>query len=260
MNSRKSLVARNHQGFTLVELMITLAMSAIIVAAIYSAYIIQQKTYYTQGQVVDMQQNIRAGLEMMVGEMRTATYDPDGKAGASITTATIASFGFTADLDGNGDVVGPNESVKYELKAVNASGLITSIDSFNNDTGAAGADGKVDTNGVNPATTVSLTRDTGGGPQTVAEGIQGLEFLYTLDDGLTTTSAPTSAQLSKIQTVQITLLAVSSQRDSKYTNTEPYISASGAFWPGPLATDRFNDSFRRRLLSTSVKIRNHGLN
>ena len=80
MISRKTSILGNARGFTLVELMITLAMSGIIVAAVYSAYVIQQKTYFTQDKVVEMQQNIRAGLEMMASEIRMATFDPGGGA------------------------------------------------------------------------------------------------------------------------------------------------------------------------------------
>jgi Type IV Pilus-assembly protein W len=57
----------------------------------------------------------------------------------------------------------------------------------------------------------------------------------------------------KITNVRITMLAVASQRDSKYTNTQSYTAGSGTTWPA------YNDNFRRRLLTYSVNIRNHGL-
>jgi type IV pilus assembly protein PilW len=236
---------QNDQGFTLVELMITLAMSGIIIAAIYSAYIIQQKTYYTQGQVVEMQQNIRAGLEMMVGEIRIATYDPDGKAGASIIDATSSRLEFTSNLNANipdTDLLDADEHVTFCLNA----------------TAVGDADG-CDDDGIADGTSGSLVRN----GQAIAEGIQAIELYYILDDA--TEHLPPTKTLTpdfkKIQAVQITLLAVSSQRDPKYTNTETYVTGSGVNWtPTLLSGSAAGDNFRRRLLNTSVTIRNHGLN
>lgn len=246
MISGKHYFIRDKKGFTLVELMITLAMSGIIIAAIYSAYIIQQKTYYTQGQVVDMQQNIRAALEMMGSELRMAGYDPTGNANATITTATKAQIAFSQDLNGNGnltaDATNPNENIVYRFNAT---------DDANND-------GIADKFPAAQTTPVALRRESnGGGLQEIAEGIQAIEFYYTLDDGVTKTLTPA---LDKIQSVQITILAVASQRDPKYTNTETYTTPSGAQWtPTLLSGSAAGDNFRRRLLTSSVNLRNHGL-
>ncbi len=241
MKTQNSLDTGNQQGFTLVELMITLAMSAIIVSAIYSAYIIQQKTYYTQGQVVEMQQNIRAGLELMSSEIRMAGY---GSAGcAQIVVATGSQLQFRSDLNNDGDCDDTNEDVTYSLAGVDAdsNGVVDDIDTDN--------DGMVDA-------AVTLTRTPGGGgAQAVSDGIQAIEFYYTINDpGTPPTLMPTAAQLEQIQTVQITMLAVASQRDPKYTNADTYRTGSNVTW-GP-----FNDNFRRRILTSSVNVRNQGLN
>lgn len=246
MKSRKLLFTRNHQGFTLVELMITLAMSAIIVAAVYSAYIIQQKTYYTQGQVVEMQQNIRAGLELMSSEIRMAGY---GSAScAQIVVANGSQLQFRMDLNNDGDCIDTNEDVTFALAGVDAdtNGVVDDIDTNN--------DGMVDA-------AVTLTRRPGAGvAQTVSDGIQAIEFFYTLDNGAQTL-LPTAAQLDQIQTVQITMLAVANQRDPKYTNADTYATGSGAQWtPLLFSGAATGDNFRRRLLTTSVNVRNQGLN
>jgi prepilin-type N-terminal cleavage/methylation domain-containing protein len=65
---------KKNSGLTLIELLIALVMSAIIIAALYQTFIGQQKTYTVQEQVVDMQQNLRAGLNKMVREIRMAGF------------------------------------------------------------------------------------------------------------------------------------------------------------------------------------------
>ena len=53
-------IVQDRKGFTLLELLIAMALSIIIMAAIYSTYYSQQKSYLVQEQVAAMQQNLRA--------------------------------------------------------------------------------------------------------------------------------------------------------------------------------------------------------
>jgi len=55
-------------------LLIALAISAILMAAIYRTFIRQQKTYTVQEQVVDMQQNVRVAINRMIREIRMAGF------------------------------------------------------------------------------------------------------------------------------------------------------------------------------------------
>ena len=245
-----------NKGFTLIELLITLAISGIIMTGVYSAFKSQQDSYLAQEQVAEMQQNIRAGLDIMEREIRMAGFDPTTEAGAGITTATAGRFGFTqdvnADNDGidndgdgatdetdgsedvpNGKLGDSNESITFGFSAANDAGLDGVVDDL---------DGDGNLNDVAP-----LGRDTGGGFQPVAENIQAIEFNYLDEDGNIT------ATLADIRSVQISILARARRPDRQYTDTNTYITSSGTNW-GP-----FDDNYRRRFQTMTVKCRNMGL-
>ncbi|MBM9535540.1 prepilin-type N-terminal cleavage/methylation domain-containing protein [Desulfobulbus alkaliphilus] len=221
--------SNNSYGFTLVELMIAMTIAGIIMGAIYTAYITQQRTYLVQEQVAEMQQNIRAGLDMMVREIRMAGFDPTGNAGAGITLATAGRFSFTQDINGDGTIP----------TAAPFGGEIVAFGFSNaNDT---------DNDGLADAGAAPLGRDTGGGFQPIAENIQAIEFHYLDSDGDATTT------LEDIRAVQISILARAYREDGHFTDTTTYTTASGVDW-GP-----FNDNFHRRFQIKTVKIRNMGL-
>lgn len=106
----------SRNGFTLVELMITLAMTGIIVAAVYSTYTVQQRAYGKQEQVAEIQQNLRAAIYNMAQEIRMAGYNPEGNANAGFEAAGASSMTFTMDLNENDTIGGdPGERVTYAL-------------------------------------------------------------------------------------------------------------------------------------------------
>jgi len=241
----------SNRGFTLIELLITLAISGIIMTGVYTAFKSQQDSYLAQEQVAEMQQNIRAALDIMVREVRMAGFDPGREADATITTATVGRFGFTQDIAGaepdgidndgdgttdetdgsepdysDGDTGDANETVTYGF--------------------AAGDDSEP--NGIVDGNTVaSLGRDTGGGFQPIAENIQAIEFNY-LDEGGNAT-----ATLTDVRSVEISILARTFRPDRNYTNNNSYTTPGGQTW-GP-----YNDNFRRRFQTITVKCRNMGI-
>jgi type IV pilus assembly protein PilW len=246
------------KGFTLVELMVTVAISGFIIAAIYSAYISQQRTYLAQEQVAEMQQNIRAAIDMMAREIRMAGYDPTQSAGAGITAALAGQISFTLDnndddtIDNNGngkddepdgDTGDPGEVVDFGFSTVAGSD--------------ANRDGIPDTviNGVPES--LSLGRQTGGagGYQPIAENIQAIEFRFLDKDNVV------AALPADIRAVQISILARAEREDRDFTNTMTYTPASGVPWDlnGAALGNAPNDNFRRRLLITTVQCRNMGL-
>ena len=105
----------SEKGFTLVELVTAMVPSLIVLGAITGTFIIQNRSYERQAHIVEMQENVRAGIQLMTRELVMAGYDPTGSTGAGIVSASASSIRFTMDLNGDGDVGGSNEDVTYAL-------------------------------------------------------------------------------------------------------------------------------------------------
>jgi type IV pilus assembly protein PilW len=230
------------RGFSLIELMVAIAISVIVATFIFSAFIFQNKSYITQDQVVKLQQNNRASIDLMVRDIRMAGYDPTNNAGATIIAATANTITFTLDAnadetldsDGNG-LFDTDEAITYAL-------YDSPLDS----------DTLIDDLGRDPDGLSAL----GGGTATfqpVAENIEAMEFWYTLANGTQTTS-PTSP--NDIRTIQIWILAKTDRAVSDFNDTRIYTTPSGQTINGG---NPFNDKFRRRIITTTIQCRNMGL-
>ena len=58
------------KGVTLIELLVVLVISTILIGGIYRLFITQSKVYTVQEQVVEVQQNTRAAMEIMLKDLR----------------------------------------------------------------------------------------------------------------------------------------------------------------------------------------------
>lgn len=120
----------NKQGFTLIELVIAMALTLISMGLIYSGYRTQQEAHANERLTVDMQQNARSALAFMRREIRMANYAPralngvdddlDGsidEADESVVrgfqTVRANRLNFTLDLNGNGTDLDDNENITY---------------------------------------------------------------------------------------------------------------------------------------------------
>jgi prepilin-type N-terminal cleavage/methylation domain-containing protein len=65
-------------GFTLIEILVTLAVTAILVTAIYRFFIGQHHAYTVQDQVIEMEQNARAAMDLIRRDLRMAGYHAMG--------------------------------------------------------------------------------------------------------------------------------------------------------------------------------------
>ena len=161
-------------GFTLLEILVALAISFVVMAAIYSVYINQLHTANAQERILSMRQNWRAALFVMGRELVQAGYTTRIKEtpAPGFTQATRHSLTFTHRNDGDANLT----STRFSL---------------------ADADGDGDTD---------IIRTQGGVTTPIAEDIETLEFIYQLKNG-TTTWAPAASMLDEIQGVRISLVA-----------------------------------------------------
>jgi len=233
------MAVNNQKGFTLIEMMMTLVIGAMITAAAYATYSSQQKAYYTQDQVAEMQQNLRAALYLIIEEVQMAGYDPEDSGNFSVTPSMAGRIQFETDKDEDG-VLDLNETIDL--------GLSPTFDADGDGIPDADSDG----DGVPDLVDIGIQTGGAGGFQEIAENIQAVEFLYIDSAGTNLALAP-PVDLSAIRSVQITILARAEHSDPKFVNSMTYTTPSGQNW-GP-----YNDNFRRRLLTTTIKCRNLGM-
>ena len=107
---KTALILFTRDGFTLVELMISLLIGGVVLAGVVSAFLAQHKTYLVQDDNVFMQENLRTAVEMLSRDLRMIGYDPNGQ-GAGITAATGNTLTFTQGSDAGG----PLQTITYSL-------------------------------------------------------------------------------------------------------------------------------------------------
>ncbi|MBF0117751.1 MAG: prepilin-type N-terminal cleavage/methylation domain-containing protein [Desulfobacterales bacterium] len=171
---------KNIRGFTLLEVLISTALSLILVGVVGRSFLAQQTYFEQQSNVVETQENARTAMQMMFNELIMAGYNPTGSPPtctgsnvvvcAGIHSISPTSIRFKMDLNGNSYCGGTGESdedVQY---------------SYN-------------------STTKKISRSTNGGVyQPLAENISALTFSYYKSDG---TTATTASDVRKIK-VQLT--------------------------------------------------------
>lgn len=87
--------AERRAGFTLVELIIAIAMSSIVLGAVYRVLVNNQRFYRSQGQIVEVQQNVRAVSQILPAELReldAADGDIISMSDTSITIKAMRGF------------------------------------------------------------------------------------------------------------------------------------------------------------------------
>ncbi|HPD21595.1 MAG: PilW family protein [Desulfomonilia bacterium] len=157
---------QDNRGLTLIELMIVLALSLVLMGAVYLAFHAQQVSGNEQQQVASVQQDLRAVMLAIEKDLRNAGCDP-----LFVNTPTNMIFGIQTPLAND------SLTVSYDL---DADGTL--------DTGEQITYALVD--GV-------LQRTSGPATITLADNIEQLEFTYLDIDGVSTNN------LSDIRSIEV---------------------------------------------------------
>lgn len=257
------VLKRDKRGFTLVELMVTLAVSSIALAGMYGVYKAQVQSYVTQNAVVDTQQNLRNTFYVMQRTIRMAGFDPirnlrleeaaDGKqrrgvhgrfqelcedgrvTGAcgtgylsAMSGANAIAFAFndTASLfDGTQCTTYPQN----DLACVNLEALDSELVAFRLNNGAIERYG--------PQT----------GWKTIAENIESLTFDY-LDDTLNVLAPPAADDAAGWLALNDNLRSVRITIEAKAIDSQ-----------SPMINHKKADFTNNRTLTAQVRVRNSGI-
>jgi len=268
---------------TLIELLIALAIAGILIAAVYKTFISHEKTYQVQGEVVDMQQNVRALTNRMMREIRMAGF---GNVSMLLPAPYGSGPGITIGAKTYNDVVNPNYPAAGALSFVAGMGSTTltatpatnqiTVSSLTDSQGNTLFDtqnlkyisiGGVESNTITAINGTTLTLSSNliysypvntpvfgiraisyqvvngsllrndnsgavGQPQTLADNIDALQFVYLDGNGNSTANPP------DIRVVQLTLRAKTNDSDPDYK------SAGG---------------YRKRTIASNIHLRNMGL-
>ncbi len=93
----RSRIAKRQAGFTMVDILVGLALASVVMVAIISLFTTVGRSYTLQNVAADVQQVTRAGIEHMAQNIRMAGLDPFGGAGAEITEFEADKIQFSLD-------------------------------------------------------------------------------------------------------------------------------------------------------------------
>lgn len=217
-------------GFSLIELMIALAIAGIITAAMFSVFQAQVRGQVSQDVSLQMTQSLRSAMEIISGDIRMAGCDPTGDADAEIVAADDDDLTISMDIRGDvigdppdGDTADPGEVVRY---AINAAGnLGRSVNAGN----------------LEPLHSVDMACDV-------------LDFVYLDEDG-NVLPAPVG-NTADITAIQVSIVIRSADAANPgflraHTDNTSYVNLQGTEILPPQ-----NDTFRRFQLSGTIDCRN----
>jgi type IV pilus assembly protein PilW len=186
---RKLTLGRNN-GFTLVEMMVSIGIGMVVIAAVTTTFMSQTKIYNAQEQVNEMEQNARGALDVITRELKMAGYKAN--------TGPVYGLG----------ALGVNlDSTKLVIEA--------DLNSDNSIDGTAGSQERISYAYNN--STNQITRRLGSGTSDVfADNITAFNFTYLKSDGSTATLA------SDIRQVAVEITARTAAPDPNYSANGGY--------------------------------------
>ena len=179
----------NIRGFTLVEVVLALALSTVTMSAIYQLYLSQVKNQAVRENILDMQQHTRAAMDLVTRELKMAGYDPGGVNRDALKGNNFFGVIFReneltiqSDLNGDGAPDDANESIAFS----------------------------------HDPETLTLRRNTGGGRQPLGENIEEFSFRVFDREGELTTQSENICQ------VEVAITARTEKPDPQYPHNGGY--------------------------------------
>ena len=256
MQSRTLLI--NNDAFSLVEIMVAMAIFSIIMACVIGAFHEQLRMHSKQQSISGMQQNVRTAMYFITRELMMAGFDPTGSANTGIKPianrhdAVMVSMDVTGgesdgiDNDGDGKHDNLQEAIFGDGKADDSNEVIT----------YALKNGQ-------------LTRASGNGsPQVLADNIDTLDFEYfglnphdpDCGDNCHLDLSQAAADPDAIRFVQVSIISRSNS-ETAAKNMRVYDDSIYHNQVGKIILNKEKnpDRMRRLLLSTEINLRNQGL-
>jgi type II secretory pathway pseudopilin PulG len=179
------LKLKKTEGFTLTELMVSMAIGMAMLAAVTTTFMLQTKIYNAQQQINEMEQNARGVLDVITRELKMAGYKPNGGSFSGVTYSTTQLM-IQTDLDASGGIstsTTANEQITYAYDSTNK----------------------------------QITRAVGtGGALVLADNITAFTFSYLDSTGASTTTS------ANIRQVSISITARTANPDPNYTSNGGY--------------------------------------
>jgi type IV pilus assembly protein PilW len=194
MNEQWRRYSIRSDGFTLIEMLISMAIGLVVLAGIAGTFTVQTRQNSAEEQVGQMQQSVRGALDLMIREIHMAKYDPAGTAfpaGTYGVTYGAAQLQIKADMDSNGTL--------DSASGGSVENIIYAYDNAN----------------------LRITRQLGSGgtAQILADSVTAFTFVYYDADGNAVTSSANSASIRK---VTITIAIKTSKPDPSYASNGGY--------------------------------------
>jgi len=127
-----------NKGFSLIELLIVMAVSMILLTGAISVFSNQTKVYSGQQQQLNVIQDSRLAIDVLTTDIRMAGFKKNGATLTGISTATATSIRVLADLNQDGVITsGGDEDISYsydvdtKILSRNNQEFLRNIETFN---------------------------------------------------------------------------------------------------------------------------------
>jgi prepilin-type N-terminal cleavage/methylation domain-containing protein len=90
---------KNQNGMTLIEMLVSLLIAFVIIAGAYQVFINLAKNYNIQSQVAEAQDSVRAGMDIMIADLRMAGYDKEGGGSNVAVTSPVSGSSYSIRVE-----------------------------------------------------------------------------------------------------------------------------------------------------------------